>query len=91
MASMDQPQPKLTTLGKIFFGRMIVSIVVVSLVGVWILMWPPDNFVIPLAVVMACIASRFVVHFFAKRRPLVKSDAPKGTKPNESKGRERND
>ena len=78
IARMDQPRQQLTTLGKIFFGRMVVSIVVMSVVGIWVLVWPPDNLAIPVAVAMACIASRFVVHFFARRRPLVKANAPRG-------------
>jgi len=55
---------------------MFVSIIVLTVGGIWMLVWPPDNLMIPLILVVVCIASRFVVHFFARRGPLIKPPAP---------------
>ena len=78
---MDQPRPELTTLGKIYFWRPYVSVAVLTIVCIWILVWPPENLMIPLVVSVVCVAERIAVYFVARLIPLVKLVKPPDPNP----------
>ncbi|MGQ0633534.1 MAG: hypothetical protein ACT4QC_02895 [Planctomycetaceae bacterium] len=53
---------------KAYLARMIVSSVILTVVFVWIAVWPPTSFVVPMAIVVACVASNFVAIVIQRRK-----------------------